>query len=687
MNTVNSIGSSFVDFSQIIRKVWPQDSDENRDPKKKNDDRISATTKVKWLPEDMLKMMHTSLSGSEKVGYNQAVVLSRIRTVSKPSWRRRVDMFAELYGYSSYIEYMELRPRAERIEETTLMKLRQTQLHLPRSEGRKALLSDDQEIALAAMLYYLSLEGNSIDHNIVRKLLIKVAPDWGLNERFVKKDRPGVSKGWIQPFLKRHPYIKLRDGKTLDATRKAGESTILPWFRKVAERVAGISPSLIGNLDETMCSNSDRHVKVIGATMAAVANKCGTETENPHVSLLPLVVADGTHISSMVIMSNKSRANPDTIPHVPDETTTGAEDKSKLGRYVYAATETGFIEEECYYNYIKYTVIPGINLHRQARGVADQQFILLLDGHISHHSLRAIKELSRNNIVCLFLPPHTSHLIQPLDRGVFHTLKRALAAALLEAHTIGGKPNIARRVELIKEAWKEKVTTDFIKKSFYHACISPFDVRRVENTIAMGFSSNDTVHAPAATILKDQATAMLIWGPGAVDILEKEKEAIENNGVVVRTTTNLILKKDGSPSKRTTLTSTMYIGSGVIKELAGIKRVIGDMAGEEGVKRRKPNKVQAAGGFSDAPDFLEQHVAGETRALLATAKVQPLRDAVVYLKQTVPFAGFAAELQAPIEAGKKRMLAEELRKRIRELIKTPDELKTFKNALDLESEE
>jgi hypothetical protein len=51
--------------------------------------------------------------------------------------------------------------------------------------------------------------------------------------------------------------------------------------------------------------------------------------------------------------------------------------------------------------------------------------MLVLDGHESHHSFEFETYCKDNNIITLCLPPHSSHLTQPLDVGLFSPLKRA----------------------------------------------------------------------------------------------------------------------------------------------------------------------------------------------------------------------------------------------------------------------
>ena len=58
--------------------------------------------------------------------------------------------------------------------------------------------------------------------------------------------------------------------------------------------------------------------------------------------------------------------------------------------------------------------------------------ILFFDGHKSHESLGLI-ELAKEYSVSLYVfPPHTTHLLQPLDVGVFGPLKSAWTKVLKE---------------------------------------------------------------------------------------------------------------------------------------------------------------------------------------------------------------------------------------------------------------
>ena len=51
--------------------------------------------------------------------------------------------------------------------------------------------------------------------------------------------------------------------------------------------------------------------------------------------------------------------------------------------------------------------------------------LLVLDGHVSHITLDVINAATANNITILCLPPHSTHILQPLDVAVFKPVKTA----------------------------------------------------------------------------------------------------------------------------------------------------------------------------------------------------------------------------------------------------------------------
>jgi len=81
------------------------------------------------------------------------------------------------------------------------------------------------------------------------------------------------------------------------------------------------------------------------------------------------------------------------------------------------ATPKGWINTESFRFWVKNIFIKNIPPVRP--------ILLLFDGHGSHIDFQTSKICKENEIELLCLPPHTSHLIQPLDVGVFGPMKQA----------------------------------------------------------------------------------------------------------------------------------------------------------------------------------------------------------------------------------------------------------------------
>ena len=56
--------------------------------------------------------------------------------------------------------------------------------------------------------------------------------------------------------------------------------------------------------------------------------------------------------------------------------------------------------------------------------------LLMFDGHGSQITYFTIATTRQNCIIILYIPPHTSHALQPLDIGMFAQLKKAWKAIL-----------------------------------------------------------------------------------------------------------------------------------------------------------------------------------------------------------------------------------------------------------------
>jgi hypothetical protein len=63
--------------------------------------------------------------------------------------------------------------------------------------------------------------------------------------------------------------------------------------------------------------------------------------------------------------------------------------------------------------------------------------MLILDGHSSHSTPEFDQYCKDKKIVVVCLPPHSSHLLQPLDVTVFGPLKQAYSAEIMDLIRLG----------------------------------------------------------------------------------------------------------------------------------------------------------------------------------------------------------------------------------------------------------
>ena len=154
---------------------------------------------------------------------------------------------------------------------------------------------------------------------------------------------------------------------------------------------------------------------------------------------------------------------------------------------LFKSSENGWISQEIYLEWFKFFIasIP------PARPV-----LLIEDGHGSHVSLDVIELARANNIHLLCLPAHTSHILQPLDIGVFKSFKSRCAKAcrwymmenpgrVITSESITG---------LVGEAWANSITPVSIVSGFKKSGIFPLNPSEVSDRMLAPSIVSNPVH-------------------------------------------------------------------------------------------------------------------------------------------------------------------------------------------------
>ncbi|KFY29453.1 hypothetical protein V491_00028 [Pseudogymnoascus sp. VKM F-3775] len=119
--------------------------------------------------------------------------------------------------------------------------------------------------------------------------------------------------------------------------------------------------------------------------------------------------------------------------------------------WVIAITENGWTTNERGIDWIQH-----FEKHIKTRSIGGYR-LLVLDGHESHYSDDFEEYYKEHNIITLYMPAHSSHLLQPLDVGCFSPLKKAYS----------------RQIEDIMQSHISHITKDDFFPAFYAVCFSP----------------------------------------------------------------------------------------------------------------------------------------------------------------------------------------------------------------------
>jgi hypothetical protein len=212
-------------------------------------------------------------------------------------------------------------------------------------------------------------------------------------------------------------------------------------------------PRTIFNMDETMLEISGRKVKVLTPRWVKRAVKAKKVKESMHITLVACIAASGPPLTPTAILPLKF------FP----------KDLSRIaGVFSWAGSSSGWINESIFLSWIKEVFLPELELRREKFGLEDQPALLWLDGHSSRNSDEALKLLEENNVFCATIPGHTSHILQPLDCGVFKAFKSAMRR---ERGKVNPKSAADTRYMLLTAA----------AKAFHMATYAP-DVLRAWNT-------------------------------------------------------------------------------------------------------------------------------------------------------------------------------------------------------------
>ena len=216
----------------------------------------------------------------------------------------------------------------------------------------------------------------------------------------------------------------------------AHEAVIREWiFATWLPVIAGVDPSLVFNFDEMGIDLTSRKTKVVVPTddkegIVATPNRL------EHSTLIACIGSTGTTLRPCVVLPRDTPI--ELPPHI-----------AQNERFMFLYTKSGWNTNTVFEEYVAVLIID-IEKRRTMLGRSGEWAVLLADNHATRFNRRVIRMLDEHRIRLVTIPPHTSHILQPIDlvfaREFKRYFSRFIKKALAEAKKDLTKPAQTQRL-------------------------------------------------------------------------------------------------------------------------------------------------------------------------------------------------------------------------------------------------
>ena len=270
------------------------------------------------------------------------------------------------------------------------------------SYGHPPLFTQAEEKQLAEHIVYMA----RIGYGYTRAKFLRLATDWAVCLGRKQATDQAFSPSWFSGFRRRNPNVTLAKPQKLSILRAkaTSETTLSRYFEELSAVFTKYDfaehPEYIWNIDETglMMEHNPRRVMCEkGSTPQAITSNRGKT-----VTIIACGSASGNRLPPYYIFPGKR-----WIPDLLTGATPGAAG---------TVTESGWSNSLVFIEYLEKHFLAHVS-------TKEHPVIILFDGHKSHVNLTLSAWVEKNNVVFFVLPPHTSHITQPLDVGCFGPLK------------------------------------------------------------------------------------------------------------------------------------------------------------------------------------------------------------------------------------------------------------------------
>lgn len=356
-----------------------------------------------------------------------------------------------------------------RIEETRIRRVFENDPNnaqiptIRKSIGHPTIFSPHQETDLVDRLKSLSSRGFGHSSTSVRRAVYIFAKLKNINTPWSDETKM-AGKDWFSSFMDRHRNsISLRKPEGLSKARAMGlNKEVVDNFYDVLKDVyikldLEDQPHSIYNVDESGFPMNNKPLKVVSEKGKREVTSLTSLERGENVTAVVCCSASGVFIPPFIIFKGK---------RMREEYKHGMPPGSQV-----AMSESGYINEDLFLVWLQH-----FQKHR-----SPGRCLLLLDGHISHQSLQSLEYCVEHQIELLCLPPHTTHVLQPLDRTVFKPLKTYYHHETNSFVHTNPTASITKFVfgGIFNAAWRKGATVGNAVKGFECTGINPFHPNKI----------------------------------------------------------------------------------------------------------------------------------------------------------------------------------------------------------------
>ncbi len=348
---------------------------------------------------------------------------------------------------------------------------------MPESLGSfKRVFTIAQEKELADHLRLLDDMFYGLTRSEVMRLAYQFAEMNSLQHTFNRISEK-AGKKWFRSFCARNNF-SLRTPEKISAARVSGfnRGQVENFFKHLKELYEkyNFGPERIFNMDESgICVVPHRLEKVVSTTGKKGISKVVAGEKGENVSIVCVMSAAGFPVPPAIIIP-RLRHHERFYSGAPVGT---------LELY----NDTGYMSTELFSKWIRH-------FRKYANPTKDRPILLILDNHVSHINLDLILYCRENDIHLLTLPPHSTHLLQPLDTAFFGPFKSRYSR-LCANFAVGKKEYVTVRMEnvatLFKEAYYESAKISTAENGFKKTGIYPYCPEKFTDSHFMPSTTTD----------------------------------------------------------------------------------------------------------------------------------------------------------------------------------------------------